>query len=193
MKNITKRELIMIIVLLIVIVIAAYYNFFLKENLSKRSSLDIEIADVNSALRSAKLKNTAIDQTQIRIDEIKVEIESFKDFILPGLDRPQIIRLLDRSVYPFITDSVITFSSGYRDLGSNHIYVIMLSFNTQQENFTRILENLKNETILNRVVNSSTVIVDPDNNILSVRIEIEILTQNNPMVSFKTDNIPVEE
>jgi len=193
MKNITKRELTLIVVLSVVIILAAYYNFFLKGNMDKSSSLDIETGDVRSALNDAKLKTAAVKQTQEKIDLLNVEIEEFQEFILPGLDRPELIRLFDRSLYPYITDSVVTFTSTYRDLGPNYVYVINLSFNTQQENFTKILENLKNEKILNRVVSSNITIIDYENSIISVGMSIEILTQNNPMVSFKTEVLNTED
>ena len=193
MKNLSRRELTMIIALFVVLVFAAYYNFFFSGYLDDNANLDADIASVRSQVNDAKLKSVAILQTEAKIEQINTEIAEFDENTLPGLDRPELIRMLDRSIYPYITGSQITFVTSYRDLGSNYVFTVDISFQSQLEDYTTILSSLQGESIINRVVNSSLAITDPETGAVSVRIAMEVLTRNNPMVSFKTESVPVEE
>ena len=193
MKNLSKRELNMVIVLFVIIAVAIYYNFYFRTFLDENAFLDAEITSTRSLVNDAKLKTAAIAQTEIKIVEINEQIEEFSENILPGLDRPEIIRMLDRSIYPYMTGSEITFVTSYRDLGSNFIFTVEMSFSSLLEDYPTILSSLQNESIINRVVNSSLAITDSETDAITVRIAMEVLTQNNPMVSFKTETITVEE
>lgn len=193
MKNLSKREFTMIIALAVIIIFAAYYNFFFSSFLDENATLDADITSTRSLVNDAKLKSAAIQQTEQKIEQINIQIDEFSENILPGLDRPEIIRMLDRAVYPFITGSQITFVTSYTDLGSNYIFTVSMSFSSLLEDYPTILSNLQNESIINRVINSSLAITDLETGAITVRIDMEVLTQNNPMVSFKTENIPVEE
>ena len=187
MKNLTKREAVMLIVLVIVLALAGYYNFFLKGHLERNLNVDDEVRTTIGAINDAKLKQAAIQITEKSIEEIGLEIAEYSENVLPGLDRPEILRMLDRSIYPYITNSVISFSSSYTELGSNYIFNVIVSFQTKRADYIVILEKLREEKMVSRVVTSSMALIDVGSDEATCSITLEFLTENNPPFTFQME------
>lgn len=187
MKGLSKREAGLLAVLFVVLVLAGYYNFFLKGYLEKNSLLTTQISDAKTAISDSKVLLSAIVLMDKKIEELTTDIEEYTDELLPGLDRPEIIRVLDAAAYPYLSDSTITFNLSQKELGTNSVYTVVMSFKTTKANYITILENLRNANLVNRVITSSLNVDNPDTNECSAMILLEILTGNKPTGSFKTE------
>lgn len=187
MKSLSKREGIMLIALVIVLSLAGYYNFYLKAFLNNNANVEANMVVTTSAIKDAKLKQAAIKKTEESIDKITLEIDEYSKNVLPGLDRPEIIRMLDRSIYPYITNSAIKFNSSYNELGSNYVFIVELSFQVLEADYVPLLEHLRSEAMVSRVVTSSLAIINTVTNEATCSISLEILTENNQPFTFQTE------
>lgn len=187
MKGLSKREAGLLAILFLVLTLAGYYNFFLKGYIEKNSFLTTQISDAKTAISDSKVVLGAIGLIDKKIEELAISIGEYTNGLLPGLDRPEIIRILDANVYPYLNNSTITFNLSQKELGMNSVYTVEMSFKTTKENFITILENLRNANLVNRVITSSLNVDNPETNECSAMILLEILTGNKPTGSFKTD------
>lgn len=187
MKGLSKREAGLLAVLFVVLTLAGYYNFFLKGYLEKSSILSTQISDAKTSISDSKVVFSAIVLIDKKIEELKTSIGEYSNDLLPGLDRPEIIRILDAAAYPYLSNSTITFNLSQKELGINSVYTVVMSFKTTKENFIAILENLRNVNLVNRVITSSLSIDNPETNESSAMILLEVLTGNKPTGSFKAN------
>jgi len=187
MKGLSKREITMLVFLGIILILAGYYNFFLKGYLDRNSNLSIEITQLKSDINDAKFKNAAIAIADKKIEEVSLEIEKYDKTVMQGMDRTQIINMLNKQVYPYITNSTVSFSESYTDLGANYMYNIDIIFMSDLDKLDIILENLRQEKIANRILNASINITDINTKLCSCRISIDILTGTDSVYSFKAE------
>jgi len=195
--NLTKREVYLLAILVVVLIGAAYYNFILKGFLENYFELNDRIVSTEATLQEARRMTLAIDKAKEEIDEADEKIKDYDIVILPGLDRPSLIEMFDKNIYPISGDISVSFPLSADEMGSFNIQKVGFNFITDKANFQRILSNLKNEKISNRVIDSvisiSPGVTSEENgeigeigeSIYNVRITIEILTGKEDMVSFK--------
>ncbi|MDD4188724.1 MAG: hypothetical protein PHX37_01390 [Eubacteriales bacterium] len=187
MKGLSKREAVMLAVLFAVLTLAGYYNFFLKEYIEKNDLVTAQIAEAKTEISDSKVVQSAIILIDKKIEELTKSIGEYSNELLPGLDRPEIIRILDTAAYPYLSGSTVTFDLSQKEMGTNSIYTVVISFKTTKDNFMTILENLRDANLVNRVITSSLSIDNAETDECSAMILLEVLTGKNPTGSFKTD------
>jgi len=192
--NLTKREVYLLVILVVLLMGAAYYNFILKGFLENYFELNARIVSTGATLQEARRMTLAIDKAKEEIDEADEKIKAYEIVILPGFDRPVLIDMFNKNIYPYSEEISVSFPTSPDEMNSFYVQKVGFNFITDKANFQRILNNLKNEKISNRVIDSFISIpladeIDEDDlvneEVYNVRITIEILTGKEDMVSFK--------
>ncbi len=185
MKDLSFREKAMIVALVVVLVSAGYYNFFLSGFLENNLILDERTENIENALLEAKAKASQLEVMQEELESIKEDIAVYSRDLLLGLDRPYLLQVLDLAVYPHVNDPVVSFNPLSEDLNHARVHKIDITFQTDYDSFMRVLENLRKESAVNRVINASMRISNEDERIFNTRITIEVLTGTKDMAEFK--------
>ena len=178
MTNLTKREVGLLVVLFIAISIAVYYNFVLRPYLDNKDAIDIEMTDSRTAINEAKLKKASIKMIDDKMAVIQTDMDQKLDTVLDSIDRPAIIVLLSKTIYPEATESTITFSPAYTELGSNYITTADISFHCTAEEFTTILTRLRTNIPISRVATSTLTVLEDGSGDYDAMIILEILTRS---------------
>lgn len=185
MKDLSLREKIMIVILIIVLVSGAYYNFFLAGILETNSILDQRMETVDRALFEAKAKTSQLGDVKEEMESLEGDIDIYTSKLLPGMDRPYLLEMLELNVYPRVDDPVVSFNPIGEDLEHVNLHKIDITFQTDFDSFRRVLQNLKQVPVANRVINTSMRISNEDEGLFNLRISIEVLTDTKDMAEFK--------
>jgi hypothetical protein len=175
MKGLSKREVFMLMSLLLILSLAAYYQFYLKDILTEYAFISEERSDTINQINDAKVKQKGIDISEQKIMEIRRDLGEYDGTPLESFDRPVILRMLNTAVCPYVSDCSIAFSSGYRDEVTHHIYTVDLTFATTKNGFYTVLENLKKESLVNRVIETTLRLVGQETQTFQAGIAVEIM------------------
>ncbi|MHB1454466.1 MAG: hypothetical protein ACYCYM_11005 [Saccharofermentanales bacterium] len=178
MTNLSKREITLLLVLFIAISGAVYYNFVLKPYLADKESMNIEMTDAKTAISDAKMKKATIRSVDAKIAVIQTDMDQKLATVLDSIDRPAIIVLLNKTIYPEAKNSTITFAPEYTELGSNYITTADITFQCTAAEFATILTRLRTNIPISRVAASTlTALADGSVN-YDATITLEILTKS---------------
>lgn len=176
MNNLSKREIVLLSILFVAILGAVYYNFVLKPFLADREEINMQIDDCQTAISNAKMKTAAIASVEKQMEDINAAMGDKLANVLDSIDRPAIIVLLEKTIYPEAENSTLSFSPDYRELGSNYITTVTASFSCTGKEFLQILTKLRTNIPISRVVESSLRIVNEATGECEASITIEVLT-----------------
>ncbi|MHB8962685.1 MAG: hypothetical protein ACYC5K_05980 [Saccharofermentanales bacterium] len=178
MTSLTKREVTLLVVLFIAISGAIYYNFVLKPYLADKEAMDIEMTDSRTAINEAKLKKASIKMVEDKMAVIQEDMDQKLATVLDSIDRPAIIVLLDKTLFPEASNSVFTFLPDYQELGSNYITTAEITFDCTPDEFLEILSRLRAAIPVSRVATSSLRKLEDDTGDFEAMITLEVLTRS---------------
>jgi hypothetical protein len=178
MSKLSKRETTLLVILIIALCGALYYNFVFKSYLATSSDIDVEKIDVSQSVSDLKMKYASIQMLDKNIKAIQDEMAPKFETVLESIDRPSIIVMLEKCLYPQATNVTYQFSPSYDNLNSNFITSVQVSFQCTPQGFRQILMNLRSADHVNRVLSSSLVLADPVTTESDASITIEILTKS---------------
>ena len=178
MSKLSKRETTLLVILVIALCGALYYNFVFKAYLATSSDIDLEKVDVTQSVSDLKMKYASIQMLDKNIKDIEDEMAPKFEKVLESIDRPTIIVMLEKCLYPQASSVTYQFSPSYDNLQSNFITSVQVSFKCTPQGFRQILVNLRSADHVNRVISSSMVLADPVTSESDASITIEILTNS---------------
>lgn len=185
MTNLSKREVVLLGVLFIAVCGALYFNFIFRPYLDKSDALGVEIEDCRTQINDSKLKKASIAMIDQKMDVIETEMKDKLKNVLDSIDNPAIIVMLNKNVAPLATNVTYSFSSTYKELGSNYITSVEVSFDSTEAKLLTILTNLRKATPVTRVETSAINVTDPATGVCKVTITVEYITAS--VTPTKTD------
>jgi hypothetical protein len=181
----SRREIIAVIFLLTLLTGVVYYFLYLSPKLTEIGNTQSSIDTLEAQIAEAQILENQYNLLVTERDDLLAQWENFESAIPLTFDDSEVLRLLQRIIYPHTKEVNVSFPAYQEPVtptltNPTQKYTITLDFNVRYESLDEIWQAFSEETLVNRIVNYYLTRFDDTESgdiEYGVSLEVDFLTQ----------------